>query len=45
MAALGLRSRRQYYREIERLLASGRLCRLHGCRGLIVPDSCAGWAE
>jgi hypothetical protein len=38
MAALGLRSRRQFYRTLEPLVASGRVRRLQGSRGLILTD-------
>ena len=41
MAALGLRSRRQFYRTLEPLVTSGRVRRLHGSRGLILADSLA----
>jgi SOS-response transcriptional repressor LexA len=37
MAAVGLRSRRLFHREIDRLVDYGRLRRLPGARGLIVP--------
>lgn len=38
MAAVGMRSRARFYSEIAALVDDGRLCRLRGSRGLLLPD-------